>query len=139
MVSNFLINWFQSKCNVWVPPHKNLLNKNKILAKAYILKEQLIQFWTQPSAEAAEKMIKEWIEMAKASGIKQLTTTAKTIDNHLYGILNYYKYHINSAITKGINNKIKTLVKKAYEYRNITMFRLLILVIRDISPHRMKG
>jgi transposase len=47
------------------------------------------------------------------------------------GILAWYDHHISTAKFEGINNKIKTIKRKAYGYRDEKFFELKILSLHD--------
>ncbi len=42
-------------------------------------------------------------------------------------ILNYFDYRITNVFVEGKNNRIKTIKRTAYGYRNLANFRLMIL------------
>jgi transposase len=108
---------------------QKLLNLNTVLSTAYILKEDLRQIWNKDSLFQANKALSAWLETARSSDERLLVRLANTIEKHSYGILNWYKYPINSGRIEGINNKIKTLIKQAYGYRDQEFLKLLILAI----------
>lgn len=43
-------------------------------------------------------------------------------------ILNYFDYRITNGFVEGKNNRIKTIKRMAYGYRNMDNFRMRILV-----------
>ncbi len=112
---------------------ESALRLNQPLSVVYYMKEDLRQMWSQPSRESAECFIMSWITRAEQSGIKMLIRFAKTIRKHFKSILNHYDYHISTNIIEGLNNKIKTLHKQAYGFRDIEFFKLKIKAI-----HRSK-
>ena len=99
------------------------LKINEPLAKAYYMKEELRQFWSQASREEAEKLIESWIQKAWSSGIGKLEKMGNTIAAHKYGILNWYDHKISSGRVEGTNNKIKVLKRMSYGYRDMEFFR----------------
>lgn len=108
---------------------ENALKLNEPLMKAYYLKESLKEIWTQISKDQAEKVIDDWIEQAYQAKIPKLTTFANTLKAHRWGILAWYDYHISTAKLEGINNKIKTMKRQAYGYRDQKFFELKILAM----------
>ena len=58
---------------------RKALEINKPLATAYYLKEDLRQLWNQPSKEAAEAFLYDWIEQAEASKIPMLMSFALSL------------------------------------------------------------
>lgn len=109
----------------------NALNLNEPLMKAYYLKESLKEIWMQVNKEEAEKVMDNWLEQAYQAKIPKLTTFANTLKAHKWGILAWYDYHISTAKLEGINNKIKTMKRQAYGYRDQKFFELKILAMHE--------
>jgi transposase len=107
------------------------LRLNKPLATAYYLKEDLRQLWSQPDKATAEKVISDWIARAEASEIRPLQVMARTLAAYRFGILVYYDHPISSGPIEGTNNKIKTLKRQAYGYRDTEFFKLRIMGIHE--------
>lgn len=110
---------------------ENALKLNEPLMKAYYLKESLKEIWTQVSKEQAEKVMEDWMEQAYQAKIPKLNTFANTLKAHKWGILAWYEYHISTAKLEGINNKIKTMKRQAYGYRDQKFFELKILAMHE--------
>ena len=104
---------------------------NKSLAVAYYLKEDLRQFWEQPGKKFATVFLDGWIKRAEASGIKMLQQMAKTLAAHRSGLLAYFDVMITSGPMEGTNNKIKTMKRQAYGFRDKEFFKLKILAIHE--------
>ena len=104
---------------------------NQSLAAAYYLKEDLRQFWEQPGKRFATLVLDGWIKRAEASGIKMLKQLAKTLAAHRSGLLAYYDVPITSGPMEGTNNKIKTMKRQAYGFRDKEFFKLKILAIHE--------
>ena len=107
------------------------LEVNAPLAAACYLKEDLGQLWNQETKEGAAEFLTAWIERVRATGIPQLNTLAQTFQNHQEGILAYYDYPITTGPLEGINNKIKTLKRQAYGFRDLEFFKLRILGLHE--------
>jgi transposase len=106
---------------------------NKPLATAYYMKEDLRQIWEQPDARAAAAFIDDWVARARASGIRMLQQFAQTIVEHRRGILNYYKCPITTAALEGTNNKIRTMQRQAYGFRDQEFFRRKIFALHETT------
>jgi len=104
---------------------------NKPLATAYYLKDELRQFWEQPGKRFATAFLDGWIRRAEASGVKILRQMAKTLLAHRDGLLAYYDVMITSGPMEGTNNKIKTMKRQAYGFRDHEFFKLKILAIHE--------
>jgi transposase len=104
---------------------------NKPLATAYYMKEDLRRFWEQPGKRFATTFLDGWIRRAEASGIKILKQMGKTLAAHRSGLLTYYDVMITSGPMEGTNNKIKTMKRQAYGFRDQEFFKLKILAIHE--------
>lgn len=105
------------------------LKLNQPLATAYYMKEDLRQLWNQKNKTKARGFLNDWIKRAKCSEIKMLIDFADTLKNHSEGILAYYKYPISTGPLEGTNNKIKTLQRQAYGFRDKQFFKLKIYAL----------
>lgn len=108
---------------------EDALKLNQSLAIGYYLKEDLRQIWEQTGKRAAGKFLSDWCARALASGIKQLVTMANTLTKHRAGILAWYDHSITTGPLEGLNNKIKTLKRQAYGFRDLVYFKLKIYAL----------
>ena len=106
---------------------------NKPLATVYYMKEDLRQIWDQRDQRAAKVFINDWIARARASGIRMLQKFAETLVEHRRGILNYYRCPITTAALEGTNNKIKTMQRQAYGFRDHEFFKLKIYALHETT------
>jgi transposase len=106
-----------------------VLRLNAPLATAYYLKEELYEFWEQEDYYEAETFLLQWIESAEATKISQLVAFAQTLRAYHSGLLNYYDYPISSGPMEGTNNKIRTMQRQAYGYRDQEFFQLKIYAL----------
>ena len=105
------------------------LKLNSSLATAYYLKEDLRLLWSTADRQVAGRFLDSWIARAQASGIRVLQTFAKTMATYRRGILAWFRYPISTGPLEGLNNKIKTLKRQAYGFRDQQFFKLKILAI----------
>jgi len=108
---------------------REALKLNESLAAAYYLKEELRELWNQPDKACATAQMDCWILMAESSGVRILKQFARTLAAHRQGILAWYDYPISTGPLEGTNNKIKTMKRQAYGYRDLEFFKLKILAI----------
>ena len=106
---------------------RDALRLNTPLTVAYYLKEDLRQIWGQPNKATARLVLNDWIRRAKASSIPILEQFAHTMTEHRKGILAYYDYPISTGPLEGTNNKIQTMKRQAYGFRDHDFFKLRIL------------
>ena len=105
------------------------LELNTPLTTAYYLKDALRQIWQQADKPAARRALDAWIRQAEASGIGMLKRFAATLHEHRDGILAYYDCRISTGPLEGMNNKIKTMKRQAYGFRDVEFFKLKILAL----------
>ena len=109
------------------------LTLNKPLATVYYMKEDLRQIWDQQDKSAARVFIDDWIARAQSSGIRMLQKFAVTLAEHRSGILNYYDCPITTGALEGTNNKIKTMQRQAYGFRDHEFFKLKIYALHETT------
>jgi transposase len=114
------------------------LSLNKPLATAYYMKEELRFLWSQSNKASAQAYLDDWIARAEASGIRMLRLFANTLRTYRRGILAYYSFPISTGPLEGTNNKIKTLQRQAYGFRDQTFFILRIYALH-ISRYELVG
>ena len=110
---------------------QDALDLNRPLAIAYYMKEDLRSLWDWDDKETAEWHLNSWREMAKASKIPMLIKFANTLSAHRSGILSYFDHRISTGPLEGTNNKIKTMKRQAYGFRDMDFFKLKILGINE--------
>ncbi len=104
----------------------DLLDLNKTLYSAYILKEQALDIFDEENPDLALKRLKKWFRNVAQTGIEQFQPVLKTIKTYLYGIMNYFKHQLTNAASEGFNNKINVIKRKAYGFRDMEYFMLKI-------------
>jgi transposase len=107
------------------------LKLNQPLATVYYLKEDLRQIWEQKDKATAAQVLDDWNRRAEASGIKVLQKFAATLSMHRTGILAYYDCRISTGPLEGTNNKIRTMQRQAYGFRDQEFFKLKILALHE--------
>jgi transposase len=60
-----------------------------------------------------------------------LQQMAATLGAHASGILNYYDHRISTGPLEGTNNKIKTMKRQAYGFRDREFFKLKIYALHE--------
>jgi transposase len=107
------------------------LELNQPLATSYYMKEELRLFWSQSDKASATDFLNDWISRASTSKITLLMRFANTLKAHKRGILAYYDYPISTGPLEGTNNKIKTMKRQAYGFRDKEFFKLKIMAIHN--------
>jgi transposase len=103
-----------------------LCSLNEKIYQALILKDDILSVYDCETEDEAKEHLRGWFERALNSGIDAFVELARKILAKVSYILNWFKRRISSAISEGINNKIKRLKRMAYGYRDIDYFRLKI-------------
>ena len=103
------------------------LTKDPELARAWGLKEGLRAVYKKRRREDAEDALNNWIRDAQASRLRPFHRTGATLRKWQNEVLNYWRYPITNALVEGKHNRIKTLKRRAYGYRNDTSFLLRAL------------
>lgn len=104
----------------------DLLDINKQLYSAYLIKEQALDIFDEKNPDSAMKRLKKWFRNVAETGIEQFEPVLKTIKRYLYGIKNYFKHQLTNAASEGFNNKINVIKRKAYGFRDLEYFMLKI-------------
>jgi transposase len=107
------------------------LRMNQPLATVYSRKEDLRQIWQQADKATATQVLADWMRRAEASCIKVLQKFAVTLAMHRTGILAYYDCRISTGPLEGTNNKIRTMQRQAYGFRDQEFFKLKVLALHE--------
>lgn len=105
----------------------DLMRLNKTLYKAYLLKEQVLDIFSEAGEDTAAQRLITWIENVAQSGISSLIKVVQTIEHYFYGILNFFRCKVTNAASEGFNTKITVIKRRAYGFRDIEYFKLKIL------------
>lgn len=105
---------------------QKLCELNEPIYKAMLLKESFLKVYDYTSADDAKAYLESWIEQAISSAVGTFRVIAESFRDKLQYIINWFRKKISSAISEGINNKIKRLKRMAYGYKDVEYFRLKI-------------
>lgn len=105
---------------------ERLSNLNERVYKAMLLKEQFLAVYAAKSRKEAFTNLREWIVTAIKSQIPSFVELGYKFFRKRHYVLNYFVCKITTAISEGINNKIKRLKRMAYGYRDVKYFLLKI-------------
>jgi len=90
----------------------------------------LRQFWNQPDKKTAEVFLASWIPRVRSSGVRILIQFVNTLSGRKSGLLACYDHQISTGpLEEDTNNKIKTMQKQAYGFRDMEFFKLKIMAI----------
>ncbi len=91
--------------------------------RAWAIKEFFRDMWGCTSRAEAEGFFKKWYSWAVRCGLKPVVKVARMFKRHLERILLIFVHRLTNAASEGINNKVQSLIKKAYGYRNRHRFK----------------
>lgn len=121
-----------------LPKLERALKLNEPLSQGWYLKEELGLLWEQKSYAAMNRFLAQWCEQAHQTNVRQLQKMANTLQAHRSGILAWWRHPINNGRMEGTNNKIKTLNRQAYGYRDEDFFILKLLGLHE-SRYKLTG
>lgn len=108
------------------------------LSDVYAMKEHLRGIYSFAQYEyGARLLLEDWCATARLTKVPELVSMAKTVEDHMEGILGYWRHGkaCNSG-AEGFNNKVRWLVRQAYGLRDREYFRLKIYALPDTETTR---
>ena len=109
---------------------QNLLDQlaqlNERVYQAMLLKDQFLSVYQASNYKTARTNLRVWIGAAIRSQIPSFVELGYKFFRKRQFVLNYFLLKITTAISEGINNKIKRLKRMAYGYRDVKYFLLKI-------------
>lgn len=108
---------------------KTLLNANRRLHKAYLLKESFGQLWDYNNPTWARKFFENWKEQLKYQRLKSFVDFAGMIERHWDGIVSYChpEAKVSLGFMEGLNNKIRVIQRRAYGIKDQEYLRLKVI------------
>lgn len=109
---------------------KELLEINKRLNTAYLLKESFSQLWNYNREGWARRFFNNWKTALKWQRLEPYEKFAEMIENHWGGIAAYCKSEnkqVPLGFVEGLNNKIRVLQRRAYGLKDEEYLRLKVL------------
>lgn len=116
---------------------RQLLDQNKNLFTAYLLKEQVLDIFDEDDTKRGVKRFEKWFENVYGAGIEQFNEVVRMIKRYFYGIANYFIYRLTNAQSEGFNNKINVIKRRAYGFRDLEYFKLKILQMCGLKGHQI--
>jgi len=106
-----------------------LLNANKRLHTAYLLKESFGQLWSYQTESEAKTFFDQWKQSLRWKRLAPYQKFARMIESHWDGIASYCcpENKVSLGMVEGLNNKIRVIQRSAYGYRDEEYLRLKII------------
>jgi len=92
---------------------------NRRVMKAYLLKESLDRLWSYTYEGAMTRYLKSWIDQLRWQRLKPMEKLARTLLEHLEGILNYCRTKVPLGVVEAVNGNIKALLRRGRGYRDL--------------------
>lgn len=90
--------------------------------RAHAIKENFRHFWEYVYPANASRFFKSWYFWATHSRLDPIVKVAKRLKRHFERIVTFFRFRATNSIAEGINNKIQSVKKKAYGFRNTQRF-----------------
>ena len=105
-----------------------VLNASPELRTMYLLKEEFRTICDKvQTREQAARFLLAWICKVKFTGNPRLLKFVNTLCNWWDEFLNYFIDRVSQGFVEGINNAIRTIIRRAYGFHNFDYFRLHVL------------
>lgn len=104
-----------------------VLEQNRDFLTLEIIKERMLTFFNEGSAEDAKLVLDEVTAWIWEAGFEPLKKWANNIHEGWETLKNYFTYRVTTAIAEGTNNVIKYLKRRAFGFRNMDYFKLKIM------------
>ncbi len=101
---------------------KTLRDSTLKTARAWAIKELAMSLWHYVSKTWARKGWEQWLSWAVRSRLKPIKEVARTIKEHLWGILNAIILKVSNGPAEGINSRIKMIKVRSRGFRNKERF-----------------
>jgi transposase len=116
------------------PKERGLLNRlfqlNKRVFKAYLLKESLEGLWKYRYEGAMTGYLRKWIDQLRWQRLPAFQKLARTLLDHIDGILNYCRTKVPFGVVEALNGNIRMLINRGRGYRNM---RYLLLKAKRMT------
>ena len=133
---------------IWLKNPENLSDKEKKklhsmkdldikTAKAYQFKLALQRLWRVKDFASAGNYLNKWYFWAAHSKIEEIVKLAETVHTHSYGILEAIRTGLDNSVAEGLNNKVKTVVKRSYGFKTVKYRNTMIYLVAgklELSP-----
>ena len=105
-----------------------MLAASNELRTIYLLKEEFRLICDKArNRQQAARFLRAWICKVQITENARLLKFVKTLRNWWDEFLNYFVARVTQGFVEGINNAIRTLIRRAYGFRNFELFRLHVL------------
>lgn len=86
----------------------------------------LIKKQTKKECKKLIPVFLDYIQQLKNSALEQMVTLGKTLESWKEEVVRMWRFTKSNGITEGFHNKMKTIQKRAYGFRNFENYRLRV-------------
>jgi transposase len=105
----------------------DLLAASPKLLKAHLLKESFNHLWSYKSKTCARRFFQQWVDQLKWSRMTSYKKFAKSIEEHLDGILAFCDKKVSLGYVEATNLKAKNIIRRAYGFQDKAYMKLKII------------
>lgn len=96
----------------------SVMRTNMPLFRAHLLTQTLATILDLRDPVAAQQSIDEWLAWAARARLKPFVRVARTIREHLDGILGYVRTGLSNGRSEGMNGKVRVLTRRAFGFHS---------------------
>ena len=108
-----------------------LLQADLKTGKAPACRIHFQEFWECAHRDNGAAFSAKWYRPAIRTRLRPVKQVARTLKDHLEGLLNYFCHGITNAVTEGLNSLVQKLKANARGFRSFTHYRTRILFFLD--------
>jgi len=99
---------------------------NRPLYRAYLLKETLAAILDGRQVNVARDRLLDWVGWAARSRLPPFRRVARTIKQHIEGVVAYVATGLSSGRSEGLNGKIRTITRRSFGFHSASSLIALI-------------
>lgn len=107
---------------------RELIRSKSATARAWILKESFMHFWTYRSLTWAFGYLDSWVTLALRSRLEPMKKVARMLRSHRELLGNYFRARklYNSGVVEGLNLKCNLVKRRAYGLRTFKALQIAL-------------
>jgi len=111
-----------------------LQKENRRLYRAYLLKEQFVEIMDRRQRHVVRRLLTAWLSWAARSRLPAFVKVARTIRDHLEGVLAYIDTRLTNGLVEGLNAKARLLTRRAYGFHSAeAVISMIMLCCTDLD------
>jgi len=105
---------------------KLVAKKNRRLTRAYQLRVDIEELWKIRDPEKARAFLMRWTRSALLSRLEPFRRFARTVREHIEGIVGHFTWGRTNSRLEGINNKIKLAIHRAFGFHSLPALMAMV-------------